>query len=128
MAFSNSRTLPRQPCAVRRSIASGDSGRKGRPFTSAYLRPKYSASGAMSPGRSRREGMRSDTTFSRKYRSSRKRAAPDLGHQVTVGGRQDAHVHLDRGGAAQPVDLALLHRAQQLGLQPHVHFADLVEQ
>ena len=39
-----------------------------------------------------------------------------------------ADVDLDRCRAAQPVDLALLDRAQQLGLQARVHFADLVEQ
>ncbi len=31
-------------------------------------------------------------------------------------------------GAADAVDLALLDRAQQLGLQPRIHLADFVEQ
>ena len=103
-------------------------GRYGRPFTSAYLRAKCSASAAMSPGRSRSGGTRSDTTFRRKYRSSRKVPRRTSAEQVAVGGGQDAHVHLDRRCAAQPVDLALLQRAQQLGLQAHVHLADLVQQ
>jgi hypothetical protein len=33
-----------------------------------------------------------------------------------------------RGGAADPVDHALLERAQELGLEAHIHLGDLVEQ
>ena len=35
---------------------------------------------------------------------------------------------LDGAGAAQPLDLALLQNAQDLGLQPKIHFRDFVEQ
>ena len=55
-------------------------------------------------------------------------AGGDLGLQVAVGGGDDAHVHRHRAAAAEAVDLALLDGAQQLGLDAHVHFADLVEQ
>ena len=56
------------------------------------------------------------------------RSARDLDRQVPVGGGQDARIHLYRRCAAEPVDLPLLQRAQQLGLQADVHLADLVQQ
>ena len=37
--------------------------------------------------------------------------------QVAVGGRDDAHVHVDQRGAAHAPDLPLLERAQQLHLE-----------
>jgi len=40
----------------------------------------------------------------------------------------DADVDLDRLGAADAVDLALLDGSEQLGLQAGIHFADFVEQ
>ena len=48
--------------------------------------------------------------------------------QVAVGGGQDADVHADGLGAADPVDLALLNGPQQLGLQAGVHLRDFVQQ
>ena len=48
--------------------------------------------------------------------------------QVAVGGRQHAHVGLDRGGPADAVELALLEDAQQLGLRLRRQLADLVEE
>ena len=48
--------------------------------------------------------------------------------QVPVGGGDDADIHLDRLGAADPVDFAFLNGAQQLGLQARIHFADFVQQ
>ena len=45
-----------------------------------------------------------------------------------VGGRDEAHVDADAVRAAEPLDLALLQRAQQLHLRRHVHVADLVEE
>jgi hypothetical protein len=48
--------------------------------------------------------------------------------QVAVRGRDDADVDRHRLGAADAVDHALLDGAQQLGLQPHVHLGDFVEQ
>ena len=82
----------------------------------------------MSAGRSRSGGRCRLTTFRRNSRSSRKRPAATSASQVAVAGGDQAHVDLDRAGAADPVDLALLDRAQQLGLQAGVHLADLVEQ
>ena len=48
--------------------------------------------------------------------------------QVAVRGGQDADVHLHRLGPANPVDLAFLDSAQQLGLQTGVHLGDFVQQ
>ncbi len=50
-----------------------------------------------------------------------------LGH-VAVGGGDDADVDLDRLGAADAVDLALLDGAQELGLEMERHLGDFVEQ
>ena len=48
--------------------------------------------------------------------------------EIAVGGGDDADVDRHRPRAADAVDDALLDRAQQLGLQPHVHLGDFVEQ
>ena len=48
--------------------------------------------------------------------------------QIAVRGGDDADVDRHRLGAADAVDHPLLDRAQQLGLQAHVHFGDFVEQ
>ena len=48
--------------------------------------------------------------------------------QIAVGGGDDADIHLDRLGAADPVNLALLNCTQQLGLQAGIHLADFVQQ
>ncbi|MGY3344827.1 hypothetical protein ACVWYK_003596 [Bradyrhizobium sp. USDA 4470] len=64
----------------------------------------------------------------RKNRSSRKKALLDQHAQVLVGGRDDAHVGLDRGAAADRGVFALLQHAQQTGLRLHRHVADFVEE
>src|SRR5438876_2551035 len=51
-----------------------------------------------------------------------------LGLEVLVGGREDAHVDLERAVAADPLELALLQNAQDLGLRLRPHVADLVEE
>ena len=48
--------------------------------------------------------------------------------EVDVGRGDQAELGLDRLGAADPLDLALLDRAQQLGLQVEPQVADLVEE
>src|SRR5512137_950624 len=48
--------------------------------------------------------------------------------QVTVGGRDDADVHLDGVGAAQALELAFLQDAQQLGLHVERQLANLIEE
>ena len=66
--------------------------------------------------------------MSRNSRSSRKRAFANGVGQVTVRGGDDANVDRHRPGAADPIDDAFLDRAQQFGLQPHVHFRNFVQQ
>ncbi len=51
----------------------------------------------------------------------------DLGLQVPVRGRDDAHVHLNQLATAQPLDDTLLQEAQQLRLQRQRHVANLIE-
>ena len=55
-------------------------------------------------------------------------AGADLFFQVAVRGRQHADIDLDRLGAADAVDLALLDGAQQLGLEARIHLGDFIEQ
>ena len=44
-----------------------------------------------------------------------------------MGGGHNAHIHLHRLVVAHPLQLAALHKAQQLGLQRQRHLADLVQ-
>ena len=46
--------------------------------------------------------------------------------QIFVGRRDHAHIHGHRPFSPQPGELALLQNAQQLGLQVHGHFANLI--
>jgi len=56
-------------------------------------------------------------------------AAPfDRLGEITVRGGDDADIHRHGLGAADAVDEAFLDGAEELGLQPHVHLADFVEQ
>src|SRR5690606_18975487 len=48
--------------------------------------------------------------------------------QVPVGRRHDAHVHRDLPVPADPLDLAVLQDAKELGLKGEVELADLVEE
>ena len=88
---------------------------------------KWSASSGMSSCRSRSGGTKIGITFSRKYRSSRKLPAADLGLQVLVRRRQHARVDLDPVGAADRLHRLFLQHAQHLGLRLQAHVADLVE-
>src|SRR5579859_2313268 len=54
--------------------------------------------------------------------------AVDLPADVAVGGRHDAHVDFLRAAAADPPDLAVAERPQELGLQIERKLADLVEE
>ena len=72
-AFFSSRTLPRQGCRPRASIAAGVKPRGRTLFSAQNCRAKCSTRGGRSSGRSRRGGTRTGTTESRKKRSSRKR-------------------------------------------------------
>ncbi|MDT4788423.1 hypothetical protein FQZ97_208050 [compost metagenome] len=52
----------------------------------------------------------------------------DRGFQVDVGGGDDAHVHVHRFGAAQPLDAAGFQEAKQAGLAFDRHVADFIEE
>src|SRR5262245_5869425 len=57
-----------------------------------------------------------------------KTALGDLGRELPVGCRDDAHVDLARSGVAHGYDLALLDHAQELRLHRARHLADLVQE
>ncbi len=80
------------------------------------------------PRRSRNAGTEIGTTFSRKYRSSRKRPAWISAQQVLVGRRQHARVDADARRAADGLHHLLLQHAQDLGLGLQAHVADFVEE
>ena len=56
------------------------------------------------------------------------RAFRDCPLEVAVAGGDQPDIDANRPRAADAIDLALLDGAQQLGLQPRLHLADLVEQ
>src|SRR4030042_1235948 len=51
----------------------------------------------------------------------------DLLGQVLVGGRDDAHVHLDGAAAPHPLKTLLLQNAENLGLGLEAHVPDFVQ-
>ena len=51
-----------------------------------------------------------------------------VGDQIAIGGRDDAHIDLDRFAPADRLDFAFLQRAQQLHLRGGRQFADLIEE
>ncbi len=51
-----------------------------------------------------------------------------LDFEILVRGGNDPNIQMDRGFAADTIDLSLLYRAKQLCLQAAVHLADFVEQ
>ena len=89
---------------------------------------KWSASSGMSSARSRSGGTKIGTTFSRKYRSSRKRPCANLLGEILVGGGEHARVHADARGAAHRLHHLLLQHAQHLGLRLQAHVGDFVEE
>ena len=52
----------------------------------------------------------------------------DIGLEIAIRGRDDAHVDRDGGRATEALDLLLLQRAQQLCLNGDPELADLVEE
>jgi hypothetical protein len=51
-----------------------------------------------------------------------------LGVEIAIGGCNDAHVHDDGVGAANPFELPFLQRTQELRLEFERQLADLVEE
>ena len=82
----------------------------------------------MSSRRSRSGGMCSAITLRRWYKILAEVALAHQAEQIDVGGRQDAHVDLDRFRAAQAHEFALLNHAQQLDLRFRADGGDFVEE
>ena len=82
----------------------------------------------MSEARSRKGGIFRFTTLRRNSRSSRNFPSRTASVKVAVGGGDDADVDRHRLAAADAVDQPLLDGTQELGLQPHVHLGNFVEQ
>ena len=128
MQLSSSRTLPRHGSALSRASAAALSGRAGRPLAWASLAAKWRASAidVVRPLAQGRQLQRQHVEPVQQVLAERA-----LGHgplQVAVAGRDQADVDRDRACAADAVDLALLDRAQELGLQARLHLADLVQE
>src|SRR6185295_406223 len=77
-------------------------------------------SAGMSSRRSRRGGQRIGTTLSRKNRSSRKAPAPMRSRRSLLVAAMTRVSTL--------IDLAVFQHAQDLGLRPRAHVADLVQE
>ena len=99
-----------------------------RPISRENLRTKCCTSGAMSSGRSRSGGDEDGKHAEAVVEVAAERAAGHHGVEVAVGGGDEPHVHLLRARAAQPLELLLLQRPQQLGLHVERDLADLVEE
>ena len=48
--------------------------------------------------------------------------------KISVGGGDHPHIHADGFRTAQPLELALLEHAQQLGLQTERHVSDFIQE
>ncbi len=89
---------------------------------------KYSASGTISPGRSRSAR---DPNLDHVEAIIEVFAKALLAHElleVLIGRRDDARVDLDGIGAADPFEGFLLQKAQQLDLQRERQIADFIEE
>ena len=78
--------------------------------------------------RSRSGGTVTGTTDRRKYEILAEPALGHLGAELAVGRRDQAHVGVQRHRAADPLELAGLEHAQDLGLDRRRQLADLVEE
>ena len=82
----------------------------------------------MSSRRSRSGGRWTSIVFRRNSRSCRNRPAGDFGVEIGVGRRDQPDVDLARLGRSEPLELAGLDHAQQLGLLAERHVGDFVEE
>ena len=91
-------------------------------------RQKWRASSVMSSGRLRSGGTSIRITSRRNRRSARNLRRRHLVGQRPVGGCDDPGVHATRTRLTQPSNLAVLQRAQQLGLRTRAQLAHLVQE
>ena len=128
MTFSSSRTLPGQWYARAAPSAAASKPRTRLPVGAANLATKCSTSArqVVEPIAQRRQVDREDVEPVVEVLAEL--ALRDQRLEVAVGGRDDADVDLDRLGAADALELALLQHAQQLDLHLQRQVADLVEE
>ena len=128
MVFSSSRTLPGQRLTPSARRASADSGRTGRPFASRiFLDEILRQLDDVGRALAQRRDLQVDDVEAEQQILAEFALAHGVG-EIAVGRGDDADVDRHRLAAADAVDDALLDRAQQFRLQPHVHFGDFVEQ
>ena len=128
MTFSSSRQLPGQSWPISRSSAAGGREGQGRAGRAVAQEQRGGDRADVEPARSRSgvQGHRHDVEAP--VEIGAEAAGGDFGGEVAIGAGDDAHV--DRLGAdrADRQDLALLQRAEQLGLERERDLGDLVEQ
>jgi hypothetical protein len=127
MVFSSSRTLPRHSCAARRWNAAAESARGQPVHLRVVVREMLPERGDVAAALAQRRQAEADDIEAEEQVFA-EAAGADLRRQIAVGGGEDAYIHPHRLRTPDAVDLALLHGAQQLGLQAQLHLANLVEQ
>ena len=119
--------LPGHFHATSASIASGGMVSMVLPMRRAWRETKWRTRMGMSAARSRSGGAEDRKDLEPVVEVAAELLFCDHFGQVAIGGGDEAHVDGDGPRAAQALDLPLLQRAQQLGLQVERHLADLVE-
>src|SRR5436190_796164 len=87
---------------------------------------KWAANSGMSSQRSDRDGISSSTTLTRRYKSTEPAFLNRL-FQVTVGGRNDTHVHPHRMRSADTLEFAILKNTQESRLHGYRNLCDFIE-
>ena len=128
MVFSSSRTLPLQVWRQQQALGLGRDRAIGHAIGFGIFAREVVGQGADVLGPLAQRGQAQVHDIQAIEQVFAEGAVLDRLGQVAVGGGDDADVHLDRLGAADAVDLALLDGAQQLGLQAGIHLADFVQQ
>jgi hypothetical protein len=124
----SSRMLPRHRAWRNASSAEGENRAVFRLFSFANNAAKCCTSGAMSSRTLAERGNSDWNDAQAEVQVFPEAALSDLVFQIFVRRRDDADVHFDRARRAQPLDLALLQDAKNLGLGLGAHVADFVQE
>ena len=116
ITFSSSRMLPGQNERFSASIVALGMIVMRRFSGRENLSTKWWTSAGMSSGRSRSAGTLHGKHIQPVVEIAAEQAVGDHLLEIAVGGRDQPHVNPLRPGASQPLELLLLQRAQQLGL------------
>ena len=119
--------LPGQSCDCSTAMASSAMTRFGIPVVVETCSMKKAISCEMSSRRSDSDGTRTGTTARRWNRSSRSVPSAMSGGEIARTRRDDAHVDVDAGQAADPLEILLYENAQDLALRFARHVGDFVE-